>query len=203
MRHAQHCDHTHVTTPPFPAAPPSPPPPLPHAHTLLTHTPHHTRRTPTTVSKVEAVDTSDLTASFLEHQVELIVADIKERVSRVSDRHFIEAENINVPSITYEVRPHKTRLGCAPLTAGRCWVPARCDGGCGACAWQVCALSVSFCVHPCSTVATLLPPLNTHSGLPRAAHAHAHAPSHASCLTARRLRLASTASRCQRCSSSR
>jgi len=36
-------------------------------------------------------------------QVEAIVADIKESVSRVSDVHFIEADNLTVPSITYEV----------------------------------------------------------------------------------------------------
>lgn len=36
-------------------------------------------------------------------QAELIVGDIKESVSRVSDVHFIEADNLTVPSITYEV----------------------------------------------------------------------------------------------------
>lgn len=37
-------------------------------------------------------------------QVELIVGDIKESVSRVSDVHFIAEDNMTVPSITYEVR---------------------------------------------------------------------------------------------------
>lgn len=51
----------------------------------------------------EPVDASNLTSSFLAHQVEAIVADIKESVSRVSDVHFIEADNLTVPSITYEL----------------------------------------------------------------------------------------------------
>jgi hypothetical protein len=38
-------------------------------------------------------------------QAELIVGDIKEGVSRVSDVHFIEADNLTVPSINYEVSP--------------------------------------------------------------------------------------------------
>ena len=51
-------------------------------------------------------------------QVDLIVGDIKESVSRVSDVHFIEADNLTVPSITYEVTattgtPEQRRLGCA------------------------------------------------------------------------------------------
>lgn len=36
-------------------------------------------------------------------QVELIVGDIKESVSRVNDSHFVEADNLTVPTITYEV----------------------------------------------------------------------------------------------------
>lgn len=51
----------------------------------------------------EPVDASDLTASFLAHQVELIVSDIKESVSRVSDVHFIAEDNMTVPSIAYEL----------------------------------------------------------------------------------------------------
>lgn len=50
-----------------------------------------------------AVDSSGITQSFLQHQTELIVADIKELVSRVSDVHFVEADNLTVPAITYEV----------------------------------------------------------------------------------------------------
>lgn len=49
------------------------------------------------------VESSGLTRSFLDHQVELIVADVKELVSRVSDVHFVEADNLTVPAITYEV----------------------------------------------------------------------------------------------------
>lgn len=36
-------------------------------------------------------------------QVELVVSDIKESVSRVSDVHFIAEDNMTVPSIAYEV----------------------------------------------------------------------------------------------------
>lgn len=50
------------------------------------------------------MQTDGLAASFLEHQVELIVGDVKEVVSRVSDGHFVEADNLTVPAITYEVR---------------------------------------------------------------------------------------------------
>lgn len=53
--------------------------------------------------QVTAADTSGLTDSFLQHQVELIVADVKELVSRVSDVHFVEADNLTVPAISYEV----------------------------------------------------------------------------------------------------
>eukprot|EP00879_Flechtneria_rotunda_P015088 GHRR01015768.1.p1 GENE.GHRR01015768.1~~GHRR01015768.1.p1 ORF type:complete len:296 (+),score=87.04 GHRR01015768.1:334-1221(+) len=49
------------------------------------------------------IDTTGLTPSFLSHQTEVIVADIKEAVSRVSDVHFVAANNLTVPSITYEV----------------------------------------------------------------------------------------------------
>lgn len=52
---------------------------------------------------VVAVDSSDLAPSFLAHQVELIVADVKESASRVSDVHFVEADNLTVPAITYEL----------------------------------------------------------------------------------------------------
>jgi hypothetical protein len=48
-------------------------------------------------------DTAGLTQSFLAHQAELIVGDVKELVSRVSDVHFVEADNLTVPAITYEV----------------------------------------------------------------------------------------------------
>lgn len=50
-----------------------------------------------------APDAAGLTASFLAHQSELIVGDIKELVSRVSDVHFVEADNLTVPAITYEL----------------------------------------------------------------------------------------------------
>ncbi|KAF8055322.1 ARP4 [Scenedesmus sp. PABB004] len=49
------------------------------------------------------VDSADLTPGFLAHQTELIVGDIKELVSRVSDVHFVEADNLTVPAITYEL----------------------------------------------------------------------------------------------------
>lgn len=69
------------------------------------------------------MDSSGLTQSFLQHQVELIVADVKELVSRVSDVHFVEADNLTVPAITYEVS-HSTQprtrhlhlqLGCVAV----------------------------------------------------------------------------------------
>jgi hypothetical protein len=53
-------------------------------------------------------------------QVELIVGDVKEAVSRVSDVHFIEADNLTVPSITYEVgREGGTREGPVLRLVGR------------------------------------------------------------------------------------
>jgi hypothetical protein len=45
-----------------------------------------------------------LCCAVLCFQVELIVGDIKESVSRVSDVHFIAEDNMTVPSISYEVR---------------------------------------------------------------------------------------------------
>jgi hypothetical protein len=56
------------------------------------------------VLQVQPSDTAGLTASFLAHQTELIVGDVKELVSRVSDVHFVEADNLTVPAISYEVR---------------------------------------------------------------------------------------------------
>eukprot|EP00879_Flechtneria_rotunda_P014270 GHRR01014907.1.p2 GENE.GHRR01014907.1~~GHRR01014907.1.p2 ORF type:complete len:202 (+),score=78.44 GHRR01014907.1:1401-2006(+) len=53
--------------------------------------------------QVLPIDTTGLTPSFLSHQTEVIVADIKEAVSRVSDVHFVAANNLTVPSITYEL----------------------------------------------------------------------------------------------------
>jgi hypothetical protein len=54
---------------------------------------------------VVAVIVVKLCCAVLCVQVELIVGDIKESVSRVSDVHFIAEDNMTVPSITYEVRP--------------------------------------------------------------------------------------------------
>jgi hypothetical protein len=49
-------------------------------------------------------------------QVELIVSDIKESVSRVSDVHFIAEDNMTVPSIAYEVGlsvyEHREKQAC-------------------------------------------------------------------------------------------
>eukprot|EP00878_Enallax_costatus_P008234 GHUV01008608.1.p1 GENE.GHUV01008608.1~~GHUV01008608.1.p1 ORF type:complete len:383 (+),score=71.29 GHUV01008608.1:747-1895(+) len=53
--------------------------------------------------EVVDADSVGLTESFLQHQVELIVADVKELVSRVSDVHFVEADNLTVPAISYEL----------------------------------------------------------------------------------------------------
>jgi hypothetical protein len=60
-------------------------------------------------------DTAGLTPSFLAHQAELIVGDVKELVSRVSDVHFVEADNLTVPAISYEVNTQATALLCSPL----------------------------------------------------------------------------------------
>jgi hypothetical protein len=73
-----------------------------------------------------------LTQSFLAHQAELIVGDVKELVSRVSDVHFVEADNLTVPAITYEVGKQSLIIGleyravhCTDAlfveAGGQCW----------------------------------------------------------------------------------
>jgi hypothetical protein len=48
-----------------------------------------------------------VTPSWLEHQAQLLLADVKESVCRVNDVHFVEADNETVPAVTYEVRVHQ------------------------------------------------------------------------------------------------
>ncbi len=40
-------------------------------------------------------------------QVEQIAADVKESICRVSDSLFNEAENANIPTVSYEVRSNR------------------------------------------------------------------------------------------------
>eukprot|EP00775_Hariotina_reticulata_P005728 gene5728-5968_t len=52
---------------------------------------------------VVPAENTGLTSSFLSHQVELIVGDIKELVSRVSDVHFVPEAHQGIPGISYEL----------------------------------------------------------------------------------------------------
>lgn len=52
---------------------------------------------------MEDVVTPHITASFRQYQVEQIAADAKESACRALDIPFMEAENANIPNVTYEV----------------------------------------------------------------------------------------------------
>ncbi|MEW5306390.1 MAG: hypothetical protein WDW36_008858 [Sanguina aurantia] len=63
--------------------------------------------------KVEDVVTPHITASFRQYQVEQIAADAKESACRALDIPFMEAENANIPNVTYEL-PDGNELHIGP-----------------------------------------------------------------------------------------
>jgi len=51
------------------------------------------------------VDGSGTTASFRQFHVDQIAADMKDSICRVSDGPFDAQENVNIPTVSYEVSP--------------------------------------------------------------------------------------------------
>lgn len=56
------------------------------------------------------VEGSGTTASFRQFQVDQIAADMKESICRVSDNPFDAQENVNIPTVSYEVSPSEPTL---------------------------------------------------------------------------------------------
>ena len=53
--------------------------------------------------QVHEVDATNTTASFRQFHVDQIAADMKESICRVSDAPFDAQENVNIPTVSYEV----------------------------------------------------------------------------------------------------
>jgi hypothetical protein len=83
------------------------------------------------------------TASFAAYQRELVAADIKEVVARVSDAAFVEAENTNIPTVTYEVG----------ASAARRAMPA-CSHACNATHSLGCTAAASVVTQACACAST-------------------------------------------------
>ncbi len=62
------------------------------------------------------MDGSATTASFKQFHVDQIAADMKESICRVSDGPFDAQENVNIPTVSYEVSPLLCILPPAPVS---------------------------------------------------------------------------------------
>ena len=64
------------------------------------------------------MDGSATTASFKQFHVDQIAADMKESICRVSDGPFDAQENVNIPTVSYEVS--SPALHCVHFVPSSC-----------------------------------------------------------------------------------